>query len=137
MEWADIENDGVWVTQGKTKARLWIPFTRALKAVLETTKHTSLSHILNDEFGRKLNYDQIQKKVMAVRKISGLTEFTLHGLRYSAASELVEAGCTDQQIAAITAHKSLSMVQKYSKGASQKRLAKQAQNLRKQNKNGS
>jgi integrase len=133
MEWAHIESDGVWVTQGKTKTRLWTPFTSALKAVLGTTKRTSL----NDKFGRKLNYDQIQKKVMAVRKATGLTEFTLHGLRYSAASELAEAGCTDQQIAAITGHKSLSMVQKYSKGASQKRLAKQAQALREQNKNGS
>ncbi|WP_338045800.1 tyrosine-type recombinase/integrase [Parasedimentitalea marina] len=135
MEWAHIESDGVWVTQGKTKARLWIPFTSALKAAQETTKRTSLSHILNDEFGRKLNYDQIQKKVMAVRKATGLTEFILHGLRYSAASELAEAGCTDQQIAAIIGHKSLSMIQKYSKGASQKRLAKQAQTLREQNKN--
>jgi len=81
MEWAHIESDGVWVTQGKTKARLWIPFTSALKAVLGTTKRTNLSHILNDEFGRKLNYDQIQKKVMVIRKATGLTEFTLHGLR--------------------------------------------------------
>jgi integrase len=70
---------------------------------------------------------------MAVRENLGLKEFSLHGLRYSAASELAEAGCTDQQIAAITGHKSLSMVRKYSKGASQKRLAKEAQSLRERN----
>jgi integrase len=65
----------------------------------------------------------------------GLEEFTLHGLRYSAAGELAEAGCTYHQIASITGHKSLSMIQKYSRGASQKVLAKQAQALREQNKN--
>jgi hypothetical protein len=57
-------------------------------------------------------------------------------LRYSAASELAEAGCTDQQISAITGLKSLSMVRKYSKGASQKRLAKEAQSLRERNVKG-
>ncbi|EAQ43651.1 Phage related integrase [Roseobacter sp. MED193] len=51
------------------------------------------------------------------------------------AGELAEAGCTDHQIAATTGHKSLSMIQKYSRGASQKVLAKQAQALREQNKN--
>ncbi|KIC09836.1 integrase [Leisingera sp. ANG-M1] len=137
MEWEHIEDGGIWVTQGKTKARLWIPFTARLAAVLAATKRTSLRYILADEFGRALNYDQLQKKVMAVRKTAGLTAYSLHGLRYSAAGELAEAGCTDQQIAAITGHKSLSMVQKYSKGASQKRLAKEAQSLREQNKNGS
>ncbi|MEP2714909.1 hypothetical protein [Pseudophaeobacter sp.] len=58
-----------------------------------------------------------------------------YALRYSAAGELAEAGCTDHQIAAITGHNSLSMIQKYSRGANQKILAKQAQALREQNKN--
>lgn len=136
MEWSHIEDDGIWITQGKTQARLWIPFTDRLRAVLASTKRHSLRYILCDRHGRKLNYDQIQKTTIAERKLLGLEAYSLHGLRYSAASELAEAGCTDQQIAAITGHKSLSMVQKYSKGASQKRLAKQAQTLRDQNRNG-
>ncbi|MCA0905161.1 tyrosine-type recombinase/integrase [Ruegeria marisrubri] len=135
MEWGHIEDDGIWVTQGKTEARLWIPFTDRLRTVLESTTRQSLRYILCDEHGRQLNYDQIQKSTIAERKKLGLDAYSLHGLRYSAASELAEAGCTDHQIAAITGHKSLSMVQKYSKGASQKRLAKQAQIKRDQNRN--
>ncbi len=108
--------------------------TARLAATLADTKRTSLRYIFADEFGRALNYDQLQKKVMTVRKAAGLTEYSLPGLRYSAAGELAEAGCTNQQIAATTGHKSLSMVQKYSKGASQKRLAKEAQDLRERNK---
>lgn len=123
----------IWVTQ----TRLLTPFTDRLATVLRQTPRTSLRHILADQHGRALNYDQVQKKVMAVREKADLKEYSLHGLRYSAASELAEAGCTDQQIGAITGHKSLSMIHKYSKGASQKRLAKEAQNLRERNKNGS
>lgn len=134
MKWSDIEDGGIWVTQGKTKTRLWIPFTQRLRSILEATPRRGLHYILCDKHGRQLKYDQLQKTVIAERKRLGLMEYSLHGLRYSAASELAEAGCTDHQIAAITGHKSLSMVQKYSKGASQKRLAKQAQNLREQNK---
>lgn len=137
MEWQHIQDGGIWVTQGKTQTRLWIPFTDRLASVLRQTPRTSLRHILADQHGRALNYDQVQKKVMAVREKAGLKEYSLHGLRYSAASELAEAGCTDQQIGAITGHKSFSMIHKYSKGASQKRLAKEAQKLRERNKNGS
>lgn len=97
----------------------------------------SARYILASNSGQPLKYDQLQKKVMAIRKAAGLTAYSLQGLRYSGAGELAEAGCTDQQIAAITGHKSLSMVQKYSKGASQKRLAKEAQSLRERNENRS
>jgi integrase len=136
MEWEHIEDGGIWVTQGKTKAELWIPFTERLRVTLEGTKRNSLRFILCDPHGRQMNYDQIQKAVHKARKSLGLSQYSLHGLRYSAAGELAEAGCTDQQIAAITGHKSLSMVRKYSRGANQKKLAKSAQVLRDQNKNG-
>ncbi|EBA18363.1 Integrase [Roseobacter sp. SK209-2-6] len=137
MKWSDIEDDGIWVTQGKTGVRLWIPFTDSLRAILDETPRKSLHWILSDDFGRQLGYDYIQKKFLKARKELGLEGYGFHGLRYSAAGELAEAGCTDHQIAAITGHKSLSMIQKYSKSANQKRLAQQAQTLREQNKNGS
>lgn len=135
MEWSHVEGDGIWVTQGKTGTRLWVPFTDRLCKVLNEPGRNSLRFILSDQYGRPVRYDLIQKKTLTVRKKLGLEEYSLHGLRYCAASELAEAGCTDQQIAAITGHKSLSMVQKYSKGANQKRLAEQANTLREQNKN--
>lgn len=72
----------------------------------------------------------MKKKLPQIRKQIGLEEYSFHGLRYSAAGGLAEADCTDHQIAAITGHKSLSMIQKYLKNANQKRLAKQGQELR-------
>ncbi|WP_254658808.1 tyrosine-type recombinase/integrase [Ruegeria sp. TM1040] len=132
MEWGHIEVGRIWVTQGKTNVRFWIPFTKRLSSVLAGVDTSKSRFILTDESGHQLNYDQLQKQVIRVRRAAGLMDYSLHGLRDSAAGELAEAGCTDHQIAAITGHKSLSMVQKYSKGASQKRLAIEAQNLREQ-----
>ncbi|WP_251134542.1 tyrosine-type recombinase/integrase [Falsiruegeria litorea] len=110
MEWSHIEDGGIWVTQNKTSKRLWIPIPTSHAETLRNVP-LSLSYIPCGEHGRKLNYDQIQKAMITERKILGLQAQTLHGLRYSAASELAEAGCTDHQTATITGHESLSMVQ--------------------------
>jgi integrase len=49
-----------------------------------------------------------------------------HGLRNSAAKRLADAGCTPHQIQAITGHRTLRMVEKYTRQAEQMRLAKAA-----------
>ncbi|MBJ2150936.1 tyrosine-type recombinase/integrase [Paracoccus sp. IB05] len=37
MRWSDIEGDGINVTQGKTGARRWVPFTARLRALVDAT----------------------------------------------------------------------------------------------------
>jgi len=49
-----------------------------------------------------------------------------HGLRKNAVSALFEAGCTPQEVMAITGHTTLEMINHYGKGANQKRLAQAA-----------
>jgi integrase len=53
-------------------------------------------------------------------------ELNIHGLRKLAAAELADAGCTMHEIAAVTGHLSLSMVQLYTQSADQERLARAA-----------
>ena len=48
------------------------------------------------------------------------------GLRKAAARRLAEAGCTAHQIAAITGHRTLAEVQRYTQAADQGRLARDA-----------
>jgi integrase len=48
---------------------------------------------------------------------------TAHGLRKAAARRLAEAGCSSHQIAAITGHKTLKEVERYTRAAAQKALA--------------
>jgi enterobacteria phage integrase len=49
-----------------------------------------------------------------------------HGLRKAAARRLAEAGCSSKQIAAITGHKSLAEIERYTRAADQERLAIEA-----------
>ena len=57
---------------------------------------------------------------------AGLQHCSFHGLRKAAATRLANAGCTAEQIKAITGHKSLAEVARYTKAADQQRLARQA-----------
>ncbi len=49
-----------------------------------------------------------------------------HGLRKAAAGRRAEAGCSANEIAAITGHASLEEVARYTKAAEQKKLARSA-----------
>jgi integrase len=49
-----------------------------------------------------------------------------HGLRKAAARRLAEAGCSAHQIAAVTGHKSLREVERYTQSAQQRHLAHEA-----------
>ena len=57
---------------------------------------------------------------------AGLPHCSAHGLRKACATRLANAGCTSEQIKAITGHKTLSEVARYTKAADQERNAKQA-----------
>ena len=46
-----------------------------------------------------------------------------HGLRKTAARRLAEAGCSASEIAAITGHKTLAEVERYTRATDQARLA--------------
>jgi len=55
-----------------------------------------------------------------------LPHCSAHGLRKAAARRLAEAGCSNQQIKAITGHKTDKEVARYTAAADQIRLAEQA-----------
>ena len=58
---------------------------------------------------------------------AGLTVgLSAHGLRKAMCRRLAEAGCSTHQIMAISGHKTLSEVQRYTKAAEQSRMARQA-----------
>jgi integrase len=79
----------------------------------------------------------VQKAVEDVREAIGVmhgeSRRVIHGWRYNAAKELAEAGCSDSEIAAVTGHKTLAMVQKYRGQASQRGASRRAQSRRERN----
>jgi integrase len=57
---------------------------------------------------------------------AGLREFSAHGLRKAACTRLAQAGCTAREIAAISGHRSLSEVARYTRAADQEAMAEAA-----------
>ena len=119
-------SDGVIrVVQQKTGAEVWIPEHCTLKAELGTTgPHMSL---LVSARGAGFTSDDLSKWFAEAIDQAGLpVACKMHGLRKAAAKTLAEVGCTAHEIMAVTGHKSLKEVERYTKAAAQKHLAKSA-----------
>ncbi len=129
MKWSDFDGQGIYVSQSKTEAKIWVPCTDELLAILQATERQGI-FIMTSQTGQPLTYSGASQRMTRISKKAGTRAYSLHGLRYSAASKLAELGATDAQIAAITGHKARSMVAKYSSGANQKRLADEVVRLR-------
>ena len=126
MSSADLAEDGIWVVQQKTKAKLLIPVHPELQAALdasEVTEGTILKTGFEEPFSSKgfSNFmaDRIDQAELPSRCVT-------HGLRKAAARRLAEAGCSVNEIASITGHVSLEEVARYTKAAEQKKLARAA-----------
>lgn len=129
MRWSDYDGEGIQVTQQKTGVKLWIPCSAVLRAELEAWKAAGRSSvtIITNVAGRP--YRGYSFGAMFSKEISKHPEMrglVFHGLRKTAAAKLAEAGCTVHEIAAITGHKTLSMLTHYTKEAEQKTRARAA-----------
>jgi hypothetical protein len=71
----------------------------------------------------------------AIREAGLPARCKAHGLR-KAAARRSEAGCSASEIAAITGHKTLAEVERYTRAADQERLARQAIQRQSENKSG-
>jgi integrase len=57
---------------------------------------------------------------------AGCPDVSAHGLRKACARRLADIGCTTHEIQAIAGHASLAEVERYTKAANRRRLAKSA-----------
>lgn len=128
MTWADIQADAIRVKQEKTGAELMIPLHPVLRAELaEWRKARTSTHILTSGRGKPWKANHLTHEMQAALPAIGLRAgLNIHGLRKLAAAELASAGCTTHEIAAVTGHRSLAMVQLYTASAQQTRLAQAA-----------
>lgn len=131
MTWGAIgaNEDGeptIRVRQQKTGTALEITMHPALQAEIEATPRAG-SHvfILSNRRGDPLTSGVFLKWCQAFTRGRGRS-FSPHGLRKNATVELFNHGCTTAQVAAITGHKSLAMLEHYGKARSQKSLARGA-----------
>src|SRR5262245_754361 len=126
LGWQHVQGDAIAVRQEKTDTPLLIPIHPELAKALALAPRTNLT-ILTGEHGKPFTADGFGGWLRARCNEAALPrDCSAHGLRKSAATRLANAGCSTDQIKAITGHKALAEVAGYSQAADQRRLARQA-----------
>ena len=142
IQWDAITPDGIEVKQHKTKAEVCVPIHPDLKVELDRVK---LEQIASAEERRQkgkpasTGFTIVQRRDGTRYTVHGFLAIwareqarldcrglQFHGLRKNATVMLVEAGCEDREVAAITGHETTEMISHYSKKRDRRRLAKQA-----------
>lgn len=116
----------LWGKKMKANLSIWaLPYTNESYAWWTTAQlfHNRQTHVFDDYASTNDFYTDFYQ---ALSRTTIAKPF--HGIRKTCAAMLADSGCTTHEIAAVTGHKTLAMVQKYAKTANQKRLASSAMN---------
>jgi integrase len=129
MGWQHVVTDDlISVQQDKTGTKLMIPINPMLRLSLASVPRTNMTFLITER-GAPFTPPGFGNWFRKQCDLAGLAKCSAHGLRKAAATRLADAGCSANQIAAITGHKSLSEVAHYTRAADQERLARQALQL--------
>ncbi|GBQ24329.1 integrase [Acetobacter estunensis NRIC 0472] len=110
LTWAQYDGRYIRLTQQKTGARVVIPATAELRAILDERRGPANDTILTTQRGQRAwTSDGFRASWNQAMKDAGVTGVTFHDLRGTAVTRLSVAGCTPQEIGTITGH-SLSHV---------------------------
>jgi integrase len=114
------------VVQQKTKTRLAIPIHPILRVVLDASPSGHLTFVTT-AFDHPFTPAGFGNWFREACERAGLPKgCSAHGLRKAACRRLAEAGCSANVIAAISGHKTLKEVARYTAAADQEYLADQA-----------
>ncbi len=116
----DIKRRIVRLLKTKNTQPRTVPLTlRAVElfraAISNPTRPKDTDLIFFGELGRdgKRRPYQFDRMWQAIKRKQGLKDFRFHDLRHEAVSRFVEAGFSDQEVAAISGHKSMQMLKRY------------------------
>jgi integrase len=126
----NIYNDVLTLDQGKTdggeEAHIEIPVHPKLREIIDATPTVGVKTFLVTHFGKPYTPAGFGNWFRELCNAAACPDVSAHGLRKATARRLAEIGCSANQIAAITGHASLSEVQRYTKAADRKRMAREA-----------
>jgi integrase len=123
---AHVRGGKLRIAQQKTGAALAIPITTELAEIINTSAPAEhLTFLINDR-GRTFTARGFSKWFVKQCRTVGLKGLSAHGLRKAACRRLAEAGCSANEIAAISGHESLREVGRYTKAVNQERMAENA-----------
>jgi integrase len=97
-----------------------------LAAIIAATSTVGVKTFLVTRFGKPFTAPGFGNWFRQLCDAADCPGVSAHGLRKATARRLAEIGCSAHQTAAITGHASLSEVERYTKAADRKRLAREA-----------
>jgi integrase len=118
MGWQHLRSDRIAVRQQKTDAPLLLPIHPELARSLASVPRNNLTFIVT-EHGAAFSAAGLSNWFGKACRTAGLVHCTAHGLREAACRRLAEAGATVHEIAAISGHKSLKEIQRYTEAVDQ------------------
>lgn len=128
MNRADISEGMIYVEQEKTGTKLWIPIMPELSRALQAYDAKGLT-LIGDPSGRPLTRAALSNLLsVAIDKAELPPRCVPHGLRKARMRLMAEAGASANQIAAVSGHKTLREVERYTRAADQKQLARDGMN---------
>jgi integrase len=122
----NVRGGSIHLAQQKTGATLTIPVTAELAQAINAAAPSEHMVFLVNERGRPFTAKAFGVWFTKRCKRAGLKGLSPHGLRKAACRRLAEAGCSANEIAAISGHASLNEVARYTKAAEQARMARNA-----------
>jgi integrase len=125
MGWQHVTDDAIAVRQEKTDSPLLVALHPKLLRVLASVPRTNLTFLVTEK-GAPFTSAGFGNWFRDRCNEAGLPQCAAHGLRKAETVRLVEAGCSNEQIKAITGHRSDSALAPYKRGADQRRLSRQA-----------
>lgn len=125
MGWQNVKGERISVRQQKTGKRLAIPIHPELDRALAAAPKNNLTFLMT-EHGASFTAAGFGNWFRDKCNEAGLHQCAVHGLRKAACRRLAEAGCSANEIAAISGHSSLREVARYTAAAEQEHLANRA-----------
>jgi integrase len=121
-----VSGGKIAVKQQKTGTALKIKMHPDLVAILAATPSDHLTFLVSAWNKPYKNANSFGHRMRLWAREAGLTGCPLHGLRKASCRRLAEAGCTAHEIMAISGHKSLAEVERYTRAVEQERMAEKA-----------
>jgi len=126
MQRAQIRNGVMTITQQKTGAEVFVPVHPALARSIKAGPTKGL-YLIGDKNGRPIARTTLSVLIAAATEAAGLPpECIAHGLRKAALRRLAEHGATSKEMQAVSGAKTLTEIERYTRQADQRRLAKAA-----------
>jgi enterobacteria phage integrase len=123
MRRQDISGGFIRVVQEKTGVELEIEMRPELLTALRSYPAKGI-YLIGDMHGRPFRAGALTNLIRRAAGAAGLSaECKAHGLRKSLMRQLAEGGATTKEVAAVSGHKSLAEVERYTRAADQKKLS--------------